>query len=68
MKLFAIVKPDGTIRRKQRSRHQSFQIYDTEGKAKNNARADGDSVIAIDVDLTREPLFIRRKTVTANGS
>lgn len=60
-KLYCIVTSDGTIRRKKRSRHQSFQIYDTLGKAKNNARADGDSVVELEVDLTKPPAFIRQK-------
>lgn len=77
-KLYVIVTSEGVIRRKKRSRHQSFQIYDTPGKAKNNARTDGDSVVEIEVDLSKPPVFIRRKsnspltpfeaTETANGS
>ncbi len=63
MNLYAVIKTDGSIRRTVRERHSSFCIYDTPGKAKNNARHDGDSVVAIEVDLTREPLFIRRRVV-----
>ncbi len=63
MTLFAIVKSDGTIRKTVRARHSSLMIYDSAAKAKNNARADGDSVVAIAVDLNVEPLFIRRRVV-----
>lgn len=64
MKLYAVVKSDGTMRRSVRSRHSTFCIYDTQSKAKNNARCHGDSVVAVEVDLTSEPLFIRERVVT----
>lgn len=70
MKLYAIIKMDGTIRQAKRLRHKArgICIYDTPGKAKNNARTNGDSVIVIDVDMTREPIFIRQKLVpTGDG-
>lgn len=70
LKLYAILKGDGTIRHAKRLRHKArgICIYDTLGKAKNNARTDGDSVIVIDVDMTREPVFIRSKKVTTGDA
>lgn len=62
MQLYLILKADGTPRHNKRSRN--LCLYDTCGKAKNNARADGDCVVAVDVDLKREPLFIRRKVMS----
>lgn len=61
--LFAVVKADGTIRRRTQKEHSGLYVYDTASKAKNNCRHDGDSVVELVVDLSREPLFIRNKRV-----
>lgn len=42
-------------------------LYDTTGKAQRWCCRDGDCVVAVDVDLTREPLFIRRKVITGKA-
>ena len=62
-KLYAVVGTGGIVRRSKTSRHRNLMIYNTLAKAKGQARRDGDSVVEIEVDLSREPLFIRRKVV-----
>jgi hypothetical protein len=59
MKVYAIVRPDGSIKRSKRSHH--LQIYVAAGTAQRAALSDGDAVVEVDIDLTREPLFIRRR-------
>jgi hypothetical protein len=41
------------------------RYYSTVGAAKRGCRRDGDSVVAVEIDLNREPLFIRRKVIGA---
>lgn len=38
-------------------------LFTTMGKAQQKARYDGDTVIAVEINLDREPLFIRRKVL-----
>lgn len=42
-------------------------LYDTEGKARGQARDDGDSVVRAVIDLDQEPLFIRCRRVDPSG-
>jgi hypothetical protein len=65
IQLFGIVKADGTLKYRRSGHGSGPMVFDDEGKARKWARADGDSVVVIDVDLKREPVFIRRKVVTA---
>ncbi len=57
MTVYAVIKADGTIRRGV----HGLYVYSTVTSAKKSARASGDSVVAVEVDLTREPVFIRKK-------
>lgn len=59
--LYAIIKADGTPARKSRKDHGGLKIYDTLSKAKNNCRADGDSVVRFTISLREQPLYIRKK-------
>jgi len=62
-KLYAVVTADGKVKRNGARGHRTLMIYDTPAKGQNHARGEGDSVVEIEVDLSREPLFIRRKVV-----
>lgn len=61
IKLYAVVDSDGDLV------YRKFgpMIFDSESQAKNRARDDGDSVVEVEVDLSKEPIFIRRKVVNA---
>lgn len=50
--MYAIVHENGAI---------MMSLFATLGRAQSSAKYDGDSVIAVQIDLNREPLFIRRK-------
>lgn len=59
--LFAVVKADGSIKRSARSNH--LMIYTTERQARTQANDPGDTVVPTEVDLNRQPLFIREKVL-----
>lgn len=61
MKRYVIVTANGTLRR---SDGGPPSLYDTPGKAQNQCRRDGDSVVEVEIDLTREPVFIRQRKVS----
>lgn len=61
MKVWAVIRPDGSIKRSRRSNH--LMIYLSAGSAKTQASSDGDAVVEVDIDLSREPTFIRKKVV-----
>ena len=63
MTVYAIVKADGEVRCR-RGGAGNLCVYKRESVAKNHARADGDSVVSIEIDLAREPLFIRHRKVS----
>jgi hypothetical protein len=52
--MFAVVHEDGAIMQ---------SLFPKMGRAQSAARQDGDAVIAVQIDLTKEPLFIRRKVL-----
>lgn len=58
--MYLILSADGRVRGSGRS---AGTLYATEGAARNKARGDGDSVIPVKIDLRREPVFIRKKTL-----
>lgn len=58
MKAFAIVRADGEIRRR-RGGQGNLCVYSRLAVAKNVARDEGDSVVEVEIDLSKEPLFIR---------
>lgn len=51
---YVVVHRDGKVK---------AMFYQTAGAAKRGCKRDGDSVVAVEVDLAREPVFIRRKKV-----
>lgn len=57
IELYAVVRADGRVR--HRAGGSGLCIYAKASTAKNQARADGDAVVPITVDLSRRPLFIR---------
>lgn len=38
-------------------------LYEHTSSAQRGAKNDGDAVVAIDIDLDREPIFIRKKVL-----
>ena len=60
MKAWAIIKPDGTVKR-ARSNH--LMIYMSPTTARRQATGEGDAVVEVEIDLTREPTFIRKRVV-----
>lgn len=58
---FIILTRDGVL--KKRRSYASGSVYADKGTAINQARSDGDSVVAIRIDLGVEPIYIRRRTI-----
>lgn len=61
MKVYAILDGNGKLRRSLRTNH--LMVYTSNATARRAAQKDGDSVVEAEIDLTKEPLFIRRKVV-----
>ncbi len=59
MNIYLVIKADGTLKRT--GGHTT--AYTTAGRAQSHARNDGDSVVEVEVDLDKEPLYIHRKVV-----
>lgn len=66
MKVYAVIRPSGEIKRSRRSHH--LMIYLSESSARRQASGDGDSVVEAEIDLTREPTFIRALRLEADGT
>lgn len=58
MKRYIIVTANGNLRR---GRSVGPRLYDTKGKAQNKCLKLGDSVVEVEIDLTKEPLFIKER-------
>ncbi len=58
---YAVVGPEGEV---YRNRGDRLCIYRTVGPAKRLA-GEGDAVVEVTIDLSREPLFIRARKVDA---
>lgn len=59
--LYAVVNAHGKLRRRGDTRAAatgSFMVYDSLAVAKRQCR-DGDSVVQLELDLDRQPLFIK---------
>jgi hypothetical protein len=59
MQWFAVVSRDGSPRRAYKRRSVAV-LYKTEAMARRYADRDGDAVVVVDIDLTKEPIFIRK--------
>lgn len=59
MTVYAVVNREGEIKRSKRSHH--LMIYVSPKTAQRAALCDGDAVVEVNIDLTREPLFIRSR-------
>jgi len=59
---FVIVRADGQPRTR-RGGKGNLMVYRSESVAKNQAVADGDSVVKVTIRLTAEPVFIRRRVI-----
>lgn len=57
---FVIIDRNGRLKKPARS---APSIFSTAGKARMRATNDGDSVVPITIDLTREPVFIRSRVL-----
>lgn len=60
IRLYAIVRADGTMKKGSAGQ---YAIYSQYSRACFWAKDEGDSVVAVDLDLSKEPLFIRKKVV-----
>lgn len=60
MTLYAVVRADGTVKCRKGS---AVMVYATRAAAQRLARFEGEAVCALELDLTREPVFIRTRTV-----
>lgn len=58
--MYLIMAADGCVRGSGKS---AATLYATEAAARNRCRSDGDSVVAVTINLRAEPLFIRRKVL-----
>lgn len=52
--LYVVVAADGSIMQ---------SLFDSEAQARRCARFEGDSVVAVTIDLSNAPIFIRRRTL-----
>lgn len=59
---YVVVSHDGRLNRSYGARHTAV-LYPTAGAARRQARQAGDSVVVVEIDLTKEPIFIREKTL-----
>jgi len=59
VKVWAVLNREGQVRRSLRSNH--LMIYVNAKTAQRAATKDGDAVVEVDIDLTKPPLFIRRR-------
>lgn len=59
--LYTIIKADGTLRGHRRGKTGS--LYTSYSEALRQARHDGDSIVVVHYDTTKEPRFIRLKKV-----
>ncbi len=62
---FCILRANGQL--KGRRSGEAAGLYSTAAKAQNHARDNGDSVVAVVIDLDVEPLFIRRKVLNGDS-
>lgn len=63
MLVYAVIRGDGLIKR---TKGRSLMIYAGLTPAKAQARADGDSVVEVEIDLSKPPLFIRGRKLDGN--
>jgi hypothetical protein len=60
IRLYAIVKADGTIKKGSAGQYAFYNQY---ARACFWAKDEGDSVVVVDIDLNKEPLYIRGKVL-----
>lgn len=65
MKVYAVLRGNGTPKRTRCG--GALAVYAGMSVAKRNARAKGDSVIEVELDLTKQPLLIRGQKVNPDG-
>lgn len=61
VRVYVILTADGSVKRVNRS--YAAGLYINEKRAIRSANNDGDSVIALDIPLSKAPVFIRKKMV-----
>lgn len=62
MKAYVILRADGQPKRR-RHYASAFTAYTTQVMAQRFATSEGDSIVEVDVDMTKEPVFIRQKVL-----
>lgn len=60
IRIYVIVRADGRVKK---GKGGQFAVYTQYARACFWAQDEGDSVVAVDIDLSKEPLYIRRKRV-----
>lgn len=58
--MYLIIHADGRIHGSGKS---AGTLFKDKAMAQNKARAEGDSVVPVEINLRKEPVFIRRKTL-----
>lgn len=61
IQLYAVVDHEGNLKTRGRGGH--LAVYKSYTRACRGAKDEGDSVVGIEVNLSKEPAFINKKTV-----
>lgn len=62
--LYVILTKDGQLKVHGTENHDSrIKVYRQQKRAEGQAKADGDSVVEVNVYLDKQPVFIRKKVV-----
>ncbi len=59
--VYLVLRADGNL--KTRGRSAAGSAYTSKAEAQRRATSSGDAVVAVEIDMTSEPLFIRRKVL-----
>jgi hypothetical protein len=62
IKIYVVLTSEGKLKcRKGSGGHMSVMAYKQPKRAENAAKNEGDSVMAVEINLKTEPVFIRKK-------
>ncbi len=62
--VYLVIRADGNL--KTRGRSAAGSAYTSKAEAQRRATSSGDAVVAVEIDLDKEPLFIRRRTLNGD--
>lgn len=60
LRVYAVIKADGTVKR---TKGRGLAVYASRPHAQAQASSDGDSVVEVDIELRRKPIFIRNQVI-----